>query len=86
MIVLLIGLILFCVLDFFDDHSRTYHRASTISRNTGSSKGKSKLIMLVFLCLVTLSNSHFNRVGPYWERIRRIGAHLGNKKGAIRTH
>ena len=43
MIVLLINLIMFCLLDLLsDDHSRTYHRASTVSKNTSNSKPKSE--------------------------------------------
>ena len=44
MIVLLINLIMFCLLDLLsDDHSRTYHRASTVSKNTSNSKPKSRV-------------------------------------------
>ena len=56
MIVLLIGLNLFCVLDLFsDDHSATYHRPNKASRNTSNSKGKSKFS----LC------SHFHALPLY---------------------
>ena len=56
MMVLLIGLNLFCVLDFLsDNHSTTYDRASKASRNKSSSKGKSKFS----LCL------HFHALSLY---------------------
>ena len=56
MMVLLIGLNLFCVLDLLsDDHSTTYHTASKASKNTSNSKGKSKFS----LC------SHFHALSLY---------------------
>ena len=56
MIVLLIGPILFCELDLLSDyHSKTFHRGSTLSRNTSNSKGKSKFS----LCL------HFHALSLY---------------------
>ena len=56
MIVLLVGLNLFCVLDLLsDDHSPTYHTASKTSRNTSNSKRKSKFS----LC------SHFHALSLY---------------------